>query len=641
MTRTNTKPSLYDHEERGGFEVAIELFAVAAVMIPLYFLGLANYPLLHVLVEFFSISVALSAFLLVWNMRARLDSGFPLFVATAYAASGSIDLFHAIAFKDMGGGQEATINVPMQLWMAGRFVQAGSLLLVPFFMNRPRLARFSVPVFAVVVVLLMLSIFRPWPGLPGFPACVVEGAEATATPFKTVSQWVVIGLFLAGMGLMRLVRAYLHRRVLRFMAASLACMVAAELLFIPPMAGKCAIIASHLFKALAFYLVYKALVEEALMRPVDVLFRSAHQSREQVQESEERFRTLAAATFEGIIITENGRIVDVNEQLLAMLGRRRAELIGESLSVFLVPEDRERVLRNLHGGLEGQLDYRMTRADGTVFYVEAHGKMVDFKKHSVRVTAIRDISQRKKAEESLVDARNTALRAARELARSNQDLEQFAHVTSHDLKEPLRMVTGFMGLLRDRYESQLDEKAREYIGFASDAARRMQRLIDDLLEYSRIGRDESIEVVALSEVLDEAQSNLSVAIRESEAAITRDPLPVIRANRTEMVQLFQNLLGNALKFRGARPPEIHVGAREESSGWVFTVRDNGIGIDPAYQGLLFKIFQRMHTTEAYPGSGVGLAICKKIVEQYGGRIGVQSEEGRGATFYFTLPETRM
>jgi PAS domain S-box-containing protein len=641
MTRTDNKPGMYDHEERDGFEVAIELFAVAAVMIPLYFLGLANYPFLHVLVELFTMSVALAAFLLVWNMRSRLDSGFPLFVAAAYAASGSIDLFHAVAFKDMAGVPEATINVPMQLWLAGRFVQAGALLLVPAFMNRPRLARFSVPVFAVVVVLLMLSIYRPWPGLPAFPDCVVKGAEATVTPFKIISEGVVIVVFLVAMGLMWLMRSSLDSRVLRFTSASLVCMVAAELLYIPHTAGKGVVIAGHLFKALAFYLVYKALVEAALRRPFDVLFRSVHQSREQVQESEERFRTLAAATFEGIIITENGRIVDVNEQLLAMLGRRRDELIGESISVFLVPEDRERVLRNLREGLEGHLDYRMTRADGTVFYVEAHGKMVDFKKHSVRVTAIRDISQRKKAEESLVDARNSALRAARELARSNQDLEQFAHVTSHDLKEPLRMVTGFMGLLRDRYESQLDEKAREYIGFASDAAKRMQRLIDDLLEYSRVGRDENIEVVALSEVLDEAQANLSVAIRESGAAITRDPLPVIRANRTEMVQLFQNLLGNALKFRGGRKPESHIGAREESSGWVFTVRDNGIGIDPAYQGRLFKIFQRMHTAEAYPGSGVGLAICKKIVEQYGGRIGVQSEEGRGATFYFTLPETRM
>lgn len=628
--------------EPGGFERMLEPVLVAAALLALYLLGLVNYPLLHVLVGVFAMSISMAAFLLVWNMRSRLDTGFSLFVASAYASAGVIGLFHMLAAKNMGVFPGVSSNVPVQLWMAGRFVLAGALLLAPFFISRPRLARAAVPLFVLLTACLMLAIFRPWPFLPAFPDCFVEGRPSPVTAFKIAGEYAVTASFVAALALMGLARARLELRVLLYMTASVGCMAGAEWLYTPSsgLPGPAAL-ASPLLVGLAFYLVYKALVEAALMRPFEALFRTAHQSREQVLESEERFRTLAAATFEGIIITENGRIVDGNEQFLAMLGRRREDLIGEPMSAFLVPEDRERLLHSQREGLEGQLDYRMMRGDGTVFYAEAHGKMVHFKNRTVRVTAIRDVSQRKKIEASLVDARNTALRAARELSRSNQDLEQFAHVTSHDLKEPLRMVTGFMGLLRERYEGQLDEKGREYIEIASDAAKRMQRLIDDLLEYSRVGRDENVEVVSLSDTADEAQANLSIAIRESEAVITRDPLPVIRANRTEMVQLLQNLLGNALKFRDKRKPEIHIGAREELAGWVFTVRDNGIGIDPAYQGLLFKIFQRMHPTEAYPGSGVGLAICKKIVEQYGGRIGVQSEKGRGATFYFTLPETRM
>lgn len=227
------------------------------------------------------------------------------------------------------------------------------------------------------------------------------------------------------------------------------------------------------------------------------------------------------------------------------------------------------------------------------------------------------------------------------LARSNTDLEQFAYVASHDLVEPLRMVTSYLELLSDRYKSKLDSQAQEFIGYAVDSARRMRALIHDLLEYSRLDtRGRSFEVVNGEEILQAALSNLKVALEESGAQVTHGPLPRVFGDKVQLTQVLQNLIGNALKFHGATPPHIHVQAESSEAEWVFSVRDNGIGIDPKDFERIFILFQRLHTRREYSGTGMGLAIVKKIVERHGGRIWVQSTPGQGATFYFSLPRGR-
>jgi PAS domain S-box-containing protein len=265
------------------------------------------------------------------------------------------------------------------------------------------------------------------------------------------------------------------------------------------------------------------------------------------------------------------------------------------------------------------------------------------------IDAIRSRAARARAEKELQ-------KMAEDLERSNKDLEQFAHVTSHDLKEPLRMVTGFTGLLKSYCKGKLDAKAEEYISFASDAATRMQGLIEDLLAYSRAGRERTMASVDIDAIVTAALKNLQFSIEDSGAVITRDALPQVTANAVELTQVFQNLIGNAIKFRepGAKP-EIHISARKgaekvsgvsvqvsgkqntETSAWLFSVRDNGIGIDPSFNDRIFMIFNRLHTRDEYPGTGVGLAICKKVVERYGGRIWVESGLGQGSTFWFTIP----
>ena len=225
-----------------------------------------------------------------------------------------------------------------------------------------------------------------------------------------------------------------------------------------------------------------------------------------------------------------------------------------------------------------------------------------------------------------------------ELARSNADLEQFAYVASHDLQEPLRMVAAYTQLLSERYRGKLDENADKFIGYASEGALRMQVLIQDLLAFSRVGRaDGACASVDCNAVLLELRQTLAAAIQECGAVLTHGDLPTVWADRTQMAQVFQNLIGNAIKFRGKEPPEILMQAEKADQHWLFSVRDNGIGIAPEFAENIFVVFQRLHARTEYPGNGIGLAICKKIIERSGGRIWVESQAGCGSTFKFTIP----
>jgi PAS domain S-box-containing protein len=243
----------------------------------------------------------------------------------------------------------------------------------------------------------------------------------------------------------------------------------------------------------------------------------------------------------------------------------------------------------------------------------------------------REITERKRAEEALKYL-------AEDLRRSNAELEQFAYVASHDLQEPLRMVSSYMQLLKRRYQGRLDNDADEFIAFAVDGAARMQQLINDLLAFSRVGtRGRPMGLSSCEKALAEALMNLQVSIEESQAVITHDPLPTVFCDQPQLVQVFQNLIGNSIKFRGGQAPQIHISAKYEESEWILSVRDNGIGLDPKFGERIFEIFQRLHSRTAYPGTGIGLAMCKRIVLRHGGRIWVESKPGEGATFYFILP----
>ena len=282
------------------------------------------------------------------------------------------------------------------------------------------------------------------------------------------------------------------------------------------------------------------------------------------------------------------------------------------------------------------VQFRCIAKDGRVVFVEAH---ISFMRGSQKellstVGVIMDVTERRHNEQALAQY-------AQELHRSNDELGQFAYVASHDLQEPLRMVTSYLQLIEQRYAKQLDADAKEFIAFAVNGALRMRLLITDLLVYSRIQRNQTeFTPVAMEDIIKLALYNLQLAIEDSGAVITHDPLPEITANQAQMTQLMQNLIGNALKFRGERSPQIHIGVKRESLQWAFSVIDNGIGMEQQYLERIFIIFQRLHARNEYPGTGIGLAICKKIVEKHGGQIYAQSTLGNGTTFHFTIPLKR-
>ena len=245
--------------------------------------------------------------------------------------------------------------------------------------------------------------------------------------------------------------------------------------------------------------------------------------------------------------------------------------------------------------------------------------------------AIEDITERRQREEQLK-------KLSEELARSNTDLRDFAYVASHDLKKPLQSIEGFAKLLGRRYKGKLDAKADEFIEYIGSSVKRMQELIKDLLEYSQIGaRGKKVKPTDCSGVVEKAVGNLQAAIEESNSVVTYDELPTVMVDTPQIISLFQNLIDNAINFRGEEAPRIHISAQRKGDEWVFSIQDNGIGIDPKDSEQIFGMFQRLHGSTEYPGTGIGLAICKKIVGHHGGRIWVESEPGKGSTFFFTLP----
>jgi signal transduction histidine kinase len=336
---------------------------------------------------------------------------------------------------------------------------------------------------------------------------------------------------------------------------------------------------------------------------------------------------------------------DQAEALAPIVGfRRTAQLIGLGGSLFiallgmLFARSLTGPLRSLVQGAEeigrGNLDVRVgTRAKDEIGQLSrAFDQMVmDLKRTTVsRNELSKEVAERKRAEARLEEQ-------AAALARSNEDLQQFAYVASHDLQEPLRMVTGYLQLIERRYRGKLDEDADEFITYAVDGATRMKRLINDLLAYSRVEtRGQPFEPVALEDALSRVLHDLSLRIRESRAIVTRDPLPAVQADPSQVGQLLQNLIGNALKFSGDEPPRVHLSAERDGAMWAIAVRDHGIGFDPKYADRVFAIFERLHGRDV-PGTGIGLAVCKRIVERHGGHIRVRSMPGEGATFIFTLP----
>jgi PAS domain S-box-containing protein len=363
-------------------------------------------------------------------------------------------------------------------------------------------------------------------------------------------------------------------------------------------------------------------------------------AEEALRESEDKFKYVFDNSVVGKSITLLSGEMHANKALCEMLGYPSEELESNRWQEITHPDDIELTQKEIDALLSGEKEAarftkRYFHKNGSIVWADASTSLRRDKQGEplYLMTTLVDITARMQAEETL---KNTLA----DLERSNADLEQFAYVASHDLQEPLRMVSSFTQLLGQRYKGKLDKDADEFIGYAVEGANNMQRLINDLLSFSRVGtRGKPPELISVDTVLDRALDNLKLAIEESQAVVERDSLPTVAVDDVQLIQIFQNLIANAIKFRGDEPPRIRIAAEARGNEWVFSVRDNGIGIDPQYLDRIFIIFQRLHERGKYPGTGIGLAVCKKIVQRHGGRIWVESELGKGSTFYFSLPKT--
>src|ERR1700676_3110529 len=357
---------------------------------------------------------------------------------------------------------------------------------------------------------------------------------------------------------------------------------------------------------------------------------------------EGRYRGLLEAAPDAmVVVNQAGEIVLLNVQAEKQFGYHRGELVGQKVKNIIPEGFAERLLadgtRTAAEALAQQIgtgiELTGRRKDGSDFPIEIMLSPLESAEGILVTAAIRDISVRKRSEEHLV-------KTVGELKRSNDELEQFAYVASHDLQEPLRMVASYTQLLAKRYKGRLDSDADEFIAYAVDGSNRMQGLIKDLLTYSRAGTNGKVlHEVSAENALKEALANLRATIAQSTAVVTHEARRAIRTDETQLTQVFQNLVGNAIKYHGTEVPQVHVPATKNGGNeWTFSVRDNGLGIDPQYFERIFILFQRLHGRDEFEGTGIGLAICKKILERLGGRIWVESQPEKGSTFYFALPE---
>jgi signal transduction histidine kinase len=364
---------------------------------------------------------------------------------------------------------------------------------------------------------------------------------------------------------------------------------------------------------------------------------------EVLSKAEQKFRSLLEAAPDAMIISSgDGEISLVNSQVEAVFGSRREELMGRNIRL-LVPDWSPSTFSHV--------ELTARRKDGSEFPVEISLSPLQTAEGLLITSAIRDITERKRnhdkirelnatLEQKVAERTQALLESNEALRRSNDDLNQFAYAASHDLQEPLRMVSIYSELLQRKYAGEFDAEANQFLSFMIGGAQRMEQLLKDLLTYSQAGSSNEGPPypVDCGAILQKVMLNLQVAVEQSEAVVTWDGSAVVHAHEIKLIQLFQNLIGNAIKYRSEDPPRIKVTASRQDSDWLFCVEDNGIGIKPEYCQQIFGVFRRLHGRD-YPGTGIGLAICQRIIEKYGGRIWVDSTPGEGSRFNFTIPAT--
>lgn len=635
---------------------------ILAALIGIYLTSRFDYLLFHSLAEGFSIVIAFSIFMIAWNARRLFKNSYLLFIGIAYLFIGGIDFLHLLAYKGMGVFEGYGSNLATQLWIAGRYMEAFSLLFATFFFHRRLFPRITFLVYGLFTGLLLTSIFY-W---RIFPDCFIEGLGLT--PFKIYSEYAICLILLAAIGLLIRNSKAFDRKVLRLLIASIAVTVAQELAFTTYLSvyGPSNMI-GHLLKIISFYLIYKAISETSLVSPWNLLYRDLKQSEDELRqardelelrvqertselaetnaaliESEKKFRLIAETVQDVFWMYRPGsqKLTYMSPAFERIAGRSFDSSYLDPMKIMETahPEDQHIVLSALERRFLGEvydIEFRIVRPDGTVRWISDRAYPVNNKQDRVEIMVgvATDITPRKKAEQQL-------MLYAQELERANRDLTDFSYIATHDLQEPLRLLVTLGDRLVSGCRECSNEKGPYLIERIQSLARRASASIRDIHKYSMISSsEESFRQIDLNMVVREALAGFKKQIEQKEAVIEIENLPSLEADATQMGDVFRSLLGNALKFTGNKKPRISVSGEAVDDGkqYRILVKDNGIGFDEVYLDKIFTPFQRLQNRDRFEGSGIGLALCRKVLERHGGSITAKSSPRRGSTFIVTLP----
>ncbi|MBI1921921.1 MAG: PAS domain S-box protein [Geobacter sp.] len=608
------------------------------VLVGLYLAKLYNYLLFHTLVEGFSVVIGIGIFVVAWNARQFMANNYFLFVGIASLFVGVVDFMHALAYKGMGVFPGFASNLPTQLWIVARYIQASSFLAAPFFLDRKLKPRLTVTAYLAATSLLLVAIFAG-----AYPECFIEGQGLT--PFKKGSEYLVALMLVGALTFMQKKAKAFDREVARLLSFGIGTFIASELAFtlyadvygITNMVG-------HLLKFGGFYFIYKAIIETGLARPYNLLFR-------ELKESEERFRRIVETAQEGVWAIDSGsRITYVNKRMADMLSYGLDEMIGRQVFDFCTEDGCREInarLENRKLGVREQYETTMLRNDGPKVWVSISAVPIwdESGQYAGSFAMISDITGRKRMDEE-IEVLHTNLsshafeleEANRALAAANHELEAFSYTVSHDLRSPLTCINGYAQLIATMYADRLDEQGKGIVAGIRSAADRMEQFISTLLNFSRLTRSEINRTsVDLGELAHEVAGQLRMNEPSRRVVFTiADGLKADGDPRL-LRAVLENMIGNAWKYTGKREEaSIEFGMVEQEGKTAFFVRDNGAGFDMAEADRLFAPFQRLHGREEFEGSGIGLATVRRIIERHGGRVWAEGEPGKGATFYFTL-----